>query len=241
MAKGIGFNRSIHLSWLDATAAFCAETDDLLELRSRLESVVAEHLTGKDARRKTIDVLINIWLKNGEANAALRDQAVTWFQTSHEPGDRLWLHYGLTLLYYPFFRECTTVIGQLGRSTETVTNKVLIQRIIARLGHLGSLERSVQRVVSSLRDWNILTNSSQRHAYALQRQVFSASHLDLEIWLLICALKAHPVEEIHFADLLHLPALFPFSFTLTPNHLRQSSYFEVQRQGMGFDMVRLGS
>jgi len=240
MDKGIGFNRSVQLAWLDAIAAFCAETDDPIELRTRLEPIVGEHLTGAEARRKTIDVLLNIWLKSSEIDAGLHTQAISWFQTSQKPRDRLWLHYGLTLLYYPFFRECTTVIGQLSRTEEILTKKLVLKRMAARLGDLGSLERALRYVISSLRNWEILTPSDQRHAYIPQRQTFPASHATLETWLLACALKAHPVEEIHFADLLHLPALFPFRFTLSANDLRQSSQFEVQRQGLGFDMVRLG-
>ena len=43
MDKGIGFNRSIFLPWLDAAAAFCAEIDDPSEIRERLEPVVGQH------------------------------------------------------------------------------------------------------------------------------------------------------------------------------------------------------
>jgi hypothetical protein len=241
MDKGIGFNRSIHLNWLDATAAFCAETDEPTEIRARLEPVVGEHLTGVEARRKTIDVLLNIWLKSGQIDAELRRQAVHRFQTTPEPGDRLWLHYGLTLLYYPFFRECTTVIGQLSRTEETLTTTQVLKRLVARLGDLGSLERSLQRVMASLRNWGILAPAAKRNVYAPQRRQFTASDTDLEIWLLACALKSQPADEIHFEDLLRLPSLFPFRFTLTANDLRQSAQFEVQRQGLGFDMVRLGA
>ena len=238
MDKGIGFNRSIFLPWLDAAAAFCAETDDPFEIRERLEPVVGQHLQGVDARRKTIDVLINIWLKSAEVVPDLRVEAVSWFQTTSVIEDRLWLHYGLTLLYYPFFRECTVAIGQFSRYEDTITNRMVKQRLVAERGHLGSLDRSVERAVASLRNWGILTESEQRHAYVPKRQGFSASSADLEAWLLACALRAHPAEELPFADLLHLPELFPFRFTLAVDHLRGHPWFAVQRQGAGWDMVR---
>jgi hypothetical protein len=239
--KGIGFNRTIYLAWLDATAAFCAETDDPAEIRARLEPVVGQHLQGVDARRKTIDVLINIWLRSRDVAPDLRAEAVSWFQTTPVIEDRLWLHYGLTLVYYPFFRECTAVIGQFGRYEATITNRMVKQRLVAERGHLGSLDRAAERVVASLRNWGILTESEQRHAYVPKRQGFSASSTDLEAWLLACALRAHPAEELPFADLLHLPELFPFRFTLAVDHLRAQPWFEVQRQGAGWDMVRVVS
>ena len=241
MDKGIGFNRNIYLPWLDAAAAFCAETDDPAEIRARLEPVVGQDLDGVEARRKTIDILINIWLKSGDVAPDLRADAVAWFQATPVTGDRLWLHYGLTLLYYPFFRQCIVAIGQLNRHENTITTRMVKQRLVAERGHLGSLDRAVERVVASLRNWGILTESDQRYAYIPKRQAFSASSADLEAWLLACALHAHPAEELPFADLLHLPELFPFRFTLAVDHLRAHPWFVVQRQGAGWDMVRVVS
>jgi hypothetical protein len=48
-----------------------------------------------------------------------------------------------------------------------------------------------------------------------------------------------PAEEIPFADLLRLPELFPFRFTLSVRHFHDFEWFHVQRQGSGWDMVRL--
>jgi hypothetical protein len=241
MDKGIGFNRNIHLSWLDATAAFCAETDDPIEIRARLEPVVGQDLKGVEARRKTIDILINIWLKSAGMAPALHAEAVSWFQTTPVTTDRLWLHYGLTLVYYPFFRECTVAIGQFSRYEGAVTNRMIKQRLVAERGLPGSLNRAVQRVIASLRNWGILAKADQRHACVPQRRAFPASATDLEAWLLACALHAHPAEELPFADLLHLPELFPFRFTLSVDRLRGHPWFVVQRQGAGWDMVRLVS
>jgi hypothetical protein len=241
MDKGIGFNRSIFLPWLDATAAFCAETDDPSEIRERLEPVVGQHLKGVEARRKTIDVLINIWFQSREIAPDLRDEAVNWFQTSPVIEDRLWLHYGLTLVYYPFFRECVMAVGQFGRYEGTVTTRIVKRRLAADRGHLGSLDRSVERVIASLRDWGVLAESDERYLYEPQCQVFPASSFELEAWLLTCALHAHPAEELPFADLLHLPELFPFHFTLAVDQLRQHPRFDVRRQGPGWDMVRVVS
>jgi hypothetical protein len=223
MDKGIGFNRTIFRSWLDATAAFCADTDDDEELRARLEPVVGQFLGGEEGRRKTIDVLINIWLKTREFVPGLRDEAVEWFHKSPVVEDRLWLHYGLTLVSYPFFRECVAVVGQSSRLHGTVTSRTVKDRLAAERGHLGSLERSAGRVIGSLRDWSVLVDTDERYVYEPQRRAFSASSAELEV----------------FADLLRLPELFPFRLTVRVNALRTDPRFDVQRQGPGWEMVRL--
>ena len=239
MYKGIGLDRNIKLSWLDAAAAYRLETDDAAELRARLGPVVGEHLTGADAKRKTIDNLINTWLKSETLAPDLYAEALDTFENTTATEDRLWLHYGLILLYYPFFRTCVIAIGQMSRLDETITTRMVKERLSAELGDLGSLKRSAERTVASLRDWGILVDSKQRYAYTPLRRHFSASSTDLEAWMLAIALTAHPAQELPFADLLRLPELFPFRFTITLDHLRQSDRFAVHRQGVGWDMVRL--
>jgi len=237
MEKKLGFTRTLLLPWLDAVAAFCAETNDPNEIRTRLEPVLAHDLGGAESRRKATDVLISIWVRSGETAPDLRNEAVAYFHETTVASDRLWLHYGLALLRFPFFRACTAAIGQFGRYGQPVTTRMVKERLVAELGQLGDIKRSTERVMASLRKWGILDASEQRHAYVLRHQAFSASTVDLETWLLACALHAHPAEELPFADLVRLPELSPFHFAVTVEELRSHARFVVQRQGSGWDMV----
>jgi hypothetical protein len=102
MDKGIGFNRNILLHWLDAAAAFAAEGLDQAGIRARLDPVVGQEIASAENRRKATDILINIWVKSGAVAPALQRAALEYYPTTSNPADRLWLHYGLTLTYYPF-------------------------------------------------------------------------------------------------------------------------------------------
>jgi hypothetical protein len=145
----------------------------------------------------------------------------------------------LTLITYSFFREVTAAIGQIGRAEERIKPAVVKQRLISARGQLGSLEKAVERIMFSLRDWEILAESEERYAVVPQQRAFATSDTGLEAWLLACALHAHPAHELPFADLLRLPELFPFRFALGVDQLREHPLFAVQRQGSGWDMVRL--
>src|SRR6266508_2451802 len=129
MDKGIGFRRNIHLSWLDATAKFLLETDDSVELRDRLDPVVGEMISSRENRRMAIDILINIWVRNGERYPKLRAEALSLFAKAHTSSDRIWLHYGLTLLYYDFFRLGVDVLGRISRYSDEVTARDLKKQI----------------------------------------------------------------------------------------------------------------
>jgi hypothetical protein len=240
MGKGIGFNRNIKLAWLDAAAAFCAEMDEATAVRGRLLPIIQSEISAENSR-KIIDILLNIWFKSKEERPALWQQAIQIFQETTALSDRVWLHYGLTITAYPFFWQAVTIIGQQSRYAETITTAAVRQALYAELGELGSVEAATSRVIFSLRDWGILATGDQRNEYRPQYRVLATERPLLEQWLLSCALHAHAAEQISVTDLLHLPALFPFNFTVSAADLRQAAGFEVQRQGMGLDMVRLSA
>ncbi len=238
-SKNIGFSRTIFLSWLDATAALRTQHDDPLFIRQELEPILGKHLTGVDARRKTIDVLLGIWHKSAEISPRLHPDALKLYQGAYVSSDYLWLHYGLTLLYYPLFRQIALAIGQISRIEDNLTRDVLKKRIASEFGHLGALDRSVERISASLTDWGILPVTEEKSVYKPIRGALTTDSLELELWLLACALHAHPADSLAFSDLLRLPELFPFQFTANTEDLRGHSYFEIQREGTGWDMVRL--
>jgi hypothetical protein len=235
--KNVGFNRNIRLAWLDAAAAFCTESDDPAEIRARLDSVVGQEIASTENRRKAIDILANIWVKTADAAPVLREQALRIFEASPVTSDRIWLHYGLAIVSYPFFREVAEVIGKLAWHGSDISPAVVKQRLIAEFGQLGSLDKAVERVIFSLRDWGILTATGRRNVYAPRCAEFHASTKDLETWLLACAVRSNPAQEVLFADLVRLPELFPFRLTVTEDHLRHRLDLTVQRQGPRWDMV----
>lgn len=235
--KNIGFRRNIYREWMDAAAAFCTETDDASDLRARLDPIVAVQVPSRANRRMALDILINIWVKSGVSHPALRGEAVALYAGSEKPADRLWLHYGMASLAYPFFRLGAITIGQLSRHTEVITAKEVKARMVAEMGQLGALENAADRILFTLRNWGILAETDRRYAYRPLRRSLGASSPALEEWMLAAALTAHPAEELPFEDLVRLPELFPFRFAIGVDQLRRSRRFGVHRQGAGWDMV----
>ncbi len=236
MDKGIGFSRTITLDWLDVTASLCVQNFDPLKIRQHLVETISGTVTGSDAQRKTIDVLSAIWVKTEKTAPRIRQEALTIFPTLSTSEERLWLHYGMTLVCYPIFRKVTATIGQLSRTEEIITRKMIKDRVAAEYGHLGALDRSVERIVASLTNWGALANTDQKQNYKILLRYFSSPE-NLQVWLLSCALYAHPSDAIPFEDLVHLPELYPFKITIGIDSLRRDPGFEVHRQGGDLEMV----
>jgi len=235
--KGLGFIRNIRLNWLNAAAESRLRHDDMKSMRNDLGQFLEHEIEGDGARRKTIDVLVGIWHKSANVDPDLHAQALD-FLPRIPIAERIWLHYGLTLLYYPFFRQTAAVIGQFARTGEPVTRAAVKNRLAAEFGHLGSLNRAAERIVASLVDWGILIHQKKGNLYLPQLQAAKSDNLELQCWLLACALSAHPSDQLLFTDLTRLPELFYFRFTVSLDHLRAIPKFNIQRQGM-WDMVTI--
>jgi len=131
-----------------------------------------------------------------------------------------------------------SVIGQISRTEEMITRKMIKDKIAGEYGHLGGLDRSVERIIASLTNWGVLARTTQKQNYRILKNSFVSCE-NLQSWLLCCALQAHPSDAIPFDDLIHLPELFPFKITLRVDSLRKDGRFVVQRQGGGLEMVSM--
>ncbi len=74
----------------------------------------------------------------------------------------------MTLVSYPIFRKCVAAIGQVSRTEEMITRKMIKDRIAGEYGHLGGLDRSVERIIASLTNWGALANTDQKQKYRIQ-------------------------------------------------------------------------
>jgi len=235
--KGIGFNRTIFLRWLDAAADLRSRTADLPSLRGELKQIVRQDIVGIDAIRKSVDVIVNIWHKSADIDKDLHAQALE-FLPQIGIADRIWLHYGLTLLYYPFFRQTSATLGQFARTGEPITRQSVKSRLSAEIGHLGSLNRSAERVIASLVDWGMLSHQKKGNLYIPKIKALKLNNQKVQSWLVACTLFAHPSNELPFPDLVGSPELFPFYLSITLDSFRSDPKFLIHKQGM-WDMICL--
>jgi hypothetical protein len=224
---------------MDTTAALRLQTDDPLKIRKKLEPILAKRLKGTEARRKTIDVLIDIWHKSANVSPTLHSQALKLFQNAYVSTDYVWLHYGLSLLYFSLFRNVVLTIGQISRIKETITRNELKKHMAAEYGHLGALDRSVERISATLTDWGILPVTDKHGVYKPILGELMTNSNEIELWLLECALFSHPAESLPFSDFIRLPELFPFNISISLENIQENTNFSIQKEGSGWNMVML--
>jgi hypothetical protein len=237
MDKGVGFNRNIRLAWMDEVASLRLGGCTHEKARNALDAVLGGYSDSPENRRKTTDVLVNIWYRSEALAPGVYAGALDLY-ASTSLRNRVWLHYGLTLVAYPYFRSVAGIVGRQLRQEGHASLAAVKRLAVLVLGNVGATADAVSRVVFTLRDWGLLAQTSERHRY-VEADALGSEDTGLQTWLLACALTASGSESLPLLDLLRLPELFPFRFTVGLDALRRSTHFLVERQGGGWDAVRM--
>ncbi len=196
-----------------------------------------EELPGKDARAKAAGIILRIWNGVDPKHVALRNRAVALLP--HVSGqERIWLHWGMSALAYPFFRDVAEVIGRMLGLQDDFTTAQVQSRLKTAWGDRATSKEAAQKLITSMVDWEVLRATKTKGNFLLARKM-NTPVTDLQLWLLEAMLSASDSDEIEAHQLLRLPELFPFTFTVTVGELRKHESFNIHRQGLDMDMVAI--
>ena len=237
MRNFVGISFKIRRAWLDSVFDRLAVTNDEAELRHFLDDLLKEDLPGKETRAKTSGIILSIWGSVPPRRLPLRDRAVA-LMPRISGQDRLWLHWGMTALAYPFFRDTTEVVGRLLSLQDDFTTAQVQARIVTTWGDRVTSKRAAQYLLNTLVDWEVLRATKAKGHFLLARKMTSST-LDLQLWLIEALLAANTADEIEAQQLLRLPESFPFALGLSVADCRRHEAFDFHRQGLDMDMVAL--
>jgi HEPN domain-containing protein len=237
MRRVVGIDRKIKRAWLDKVLDQLATTTHEKELRAFLDRALKEELPGKESRAKSIGIVLRIWSGVPKERLALRDRAVALLPriTGQE---RLWLHWGMTVLAYPFFRDTAEVVGRLLALQDDFTTAQVQGRLVTAWGDRATSKEAAQKLLTTLVDWEVLLPTKTKGHFLLARKM-TATAPELQLWLLEALLAASAAQEIEAQQLLRLPESFPFTLTIGIADLRRHESFNIHRQGLDMDMVAL--
>jgi hypothetical protein len=235
MRKIVGLSSRIKRAWLDAVLDRLVKTSDKAELRTFLDRHLKDELPGKDSRSKTVGIILRIWSAIPPERVALRDRAISLLP--HISGqERIWLHWGMAALAYPFFRDTTEIVGRLLALQDDFTSSQVQSRMLTTWGDRATSKEAAQKLINTLVDWEVLRSTKTRGHFLLARKM-TTSVPDLQLWLLESLLGASAAYEIEAQQLLRLPESFPFAISVGVNDLRKHEGFDIHRQGLDMDMV----
>lgn len=155
MRKVVGLDRKVKQIWLDAALDHLGLEKNDEALRGFMNDQLQAELPGKESRAKVLGIVLRVWSTIPPERMHLRDRAIELLPqiSGHE---RVWLHWGMTALAYPFFRDGVEVIGRLLALQDDFTTSHLQDRIVAAWGDRVTCKLAARYLLNTLVDWDIL-------------------------------------------------------------------------------------
>ncbi|WP_051379679.1 hypothetical protein [Bradyrhizobium murdochi] len=235
----IGFDRTIHLEWLDIAAARLSRGEDVPEIRKVLWEFLEDLVPGNtnsSGRGKTLTVLTRIWLTVGDQVGPLRTTALKRL-TSAGGENRVAIHWAMVIATHPFFFDVATHVGKLLALHGQANRTQIKRRMTESWGDRSTLERTIQHVLKSMTQWGVLHAGSEKGSLVTSRTPIQTSEEIAE--LLIHSVLLSQGRGMLLSQLANNPALFPFKLQLNASTLRKHQGLRLQRQGDQSDFVEL--
>ena len=182
MRAVIGIDRKIKRAWLDVLLDHLAQTTEPEELRRFMDERLAEELPGAASRAKSVGISLKIWSGIPANRVPLRDRAVALLPKISGQ-ERIWLHWGMTSLAYPFFRDTAEVVGRLLTLQDDFTTAQVQERLLKKWGDRATTKEAAQKLLNTLVDWEVLRSTKTKGHFLLVARMSSTS-TPLQLWLL---------------------------------------------------------
>jgi hypothetical protein len=235
----IGFDRTIDVEWLDAAAARAARGQPTAEVREFLWRFLEDLVPGdtnSSGRGKTLTVLTRIWLAVPPKAERLRDAALRCIDSATGE-QRIAIHWAMATGTHPFFYDVVANVGKLLILNTQVNRSQIKRRMTDSWGDRSTLERTIQHVLRSVRQWGLLREGPDKGSLIAPPRRIPVNDEIGE--LLFHAILLSHGSGLPLSQLVSHPALFPFDIRLSVTTLRQSRHMCVVRQGDQIDFLEL--
>ncbi|WML31710.1 hypothetical protein RCG24_07595 [Neobacillus sp. OS1-32] len=235
MAKPIGFDQKVLLHHLDFTAneARRLERKEMYEV---LDNFLRADIKGAKSRKNAITMLMKIWYLVEDSHIVIRDRALEMLPFL-KPEEKVLLHWCMTMLAYPFFRDLIKEMGRQLRMQDTVPSQVLGKKMKSLYGERRRVEVATSAVLMSIKSWGI-TELQKNRAYSLLKKVeiHSQELLQLIAEVLLTINDSHilPIELMNNNVLF-----FPFHYNISASVLMKNKFELIKSIDM--TMVELKS
>src|SRR5439155_11861805 len=126
--------------------------------------------------------ILRIWSGIPPDRATMRERAVAMLP-SISGQERIWLHWGMTALAYPFFRDTAEVVGRLLALQDDFTTAQVQDRIVTTWVDRHTSVDAAQRLLTTLLEWEVLRPTKTKGRFLMATKL-TASNPDLQLWLL---------------------------------------------------------
>jgi hypothetical protein len=230
----VGFDRFVALDWANYAVELSSHSDNDSEKKAQLKSWLSSRVSGRDAIRKTANVLTRLWVDLDPEKKYFRNEAHQIILDAKKE-DRVIFHWGMALLVFPFFHETCLQAGRLLSLQSSFTRREIHVRIAEKYSNQGTIPRSIDRILQSLVDWRLLEKASSQN---LEARNHKTTDLLVKKWLLEVVVYSAPQRRIPLSSFYKLPELFAFEFNGDVAQIANTSNkVRIERDGGNLEYI----
>ena len=232
MAKPVGFDQKLTLSQLNTTANELRFTP-VNKMYARLDELLEYEIKGVKSRKNAITILMKIWALGSLEHKHLQEQALDFYPDATQDEKKL-LHWGLSLLAYPFFAKLVEETAHFLSIQKNVPAQQISRKMKASYGDRRRVEVATSAVLSSMKSWEVLAADKGR-TYTVPQRI-PIHQPDLKNWCVEVLFQLSEYQYLPWQHVASSMAFFPFALNLQRGELDMER-FKVDRQGVDAEMV----
>lgn len=229
LIKPVGFDQKILLHHLDYTAKQSRKYSKK-DMYALLDGYLRQDIAAPKSRKNTITILMKIWYNVPEGVKGIREKILDEFN-EFTKDERLFAHWNMTMLAYPFFKDVVLKFGRLFQLQNSVNRSTIVKRMKNSYGERVKVEVASSAVITTLKAWGIIV-PSERSSYH-QNEKVPVFNLLLQELLLHTMLHVYETDTLYMDTIVNHPLLFPFEVDLqTYELMERTDEFTFHYQGM---------
>jgi len=228
VSKPVGFDQKILLHHLDFTANQTSK-NSRKNMYTVLDGFLRDDITGAKSRKNAITMLMKIWYLSDKNLHPIQYNILEQFN-QFTKNERLCVHWGLTVIAYPFFKDVASELGRLFQLQDEVSSAAIGRRMKEAYGDRRRVEVATSAVLSSMKAWDIIQPNGSR-SYILNEKIEISNTLvqSFLVQVLFCALNT---DSLYVEMIENYPAFFPFELEINVTELREENTYSFHYQGV---------
>ncbi|WP_174612905.1 hypothetical protein [Virgibacillus ihumii] len=228
MSKPVGFDQKVLLKHLDFTANQ-TKKNTRKQMYTILDGYLRDDIAGAKSRKNAITMLMKIWYLVDSELLPVRDQILDQYnQLTKE--ERTCVHWGLTMVAYPFFKDVANEFGRLFQLQDEISSAAIGKRMKEAYGDRRRVEVATSAVLTSMKSWEMIQPTEKR-SYKVNEKI-TITNPFIHAFIAQILLKILDSNSLQVQFIHHHPLFFPFDYKLDVVGLQEYEAFSFHRQGV---------
>ncbi|MER2170825.1 MAG: hypothetical protein ABS938_09320 [Psychrobacillus psychrodurans] len=223
--KAVGFDQKILLHQLDFAVKNLNQIP-VASMHSLLDEYLINDIKGAASRRCAHAIIMKIWWSVEERHKIIRDYAASFYSDLTKK-EKLFVHWCMTCLAYPFLREQVNHLGKHFRLADTVRSRTIVAQMKNLYGDRRRVEVAAGAVFSTTKNWYLLSMSSPG-VYQIPEKRIEIHSSELKMLMLEVLMEHLDTNNVTLEYVNSSAIFFPFDYHITIGDLDQQRFTVIK-------------